>query len=53
MIIFCHFFTHFLSIEVHFSEKLDFAIKNHCFLMFSDVNFDQKVVIFGVILGSF
>jgi len=35
------------------SGKLDFAIKNHCFLSFFDMNFDQFLVIFDTFLGSF
>jgi len=53
MIKFWCFLSDFCVNCVNFSEKLDFAIKNHYFLMFFDVNFDQKVVIFHSFLGSF
>jgi len=53
LINFGSFFVTFLSNLGDFDEKVDFAIKKHCFLMFFDVNFDQILVFFGVILGSF
>ena len=36
-----------------FRQKLDFAIKNHCFWSFFDVNFDQFFINFITFLGSF
>jgi len=50
---FWSFFVTFCWFSCHFDEKLDFAIKNRHFCHFFDLNFDQILTIFWVILGSF
>ena len=53
MINFWPFLVTFCLNYVNFSENVDFAIKNHCFLSFFDTKFDQFFIIFVTFLGSF
>ena len=53
MINFCHFFTVFCVNLSDFVEKLDFAIKNHCFLSFFVINFDHIFVFVDTFFDPF
>ena len=53
LINFYSFLITFRVIWVNFDEKLDFHIKNHCFSLFFDVNFEWNLIIFSPFFDPF